>query len=369
MSQSVIRFPGLGLEFNPSRVAFSIFGKDVYWYGIIIAIGFLLAVIYCTRKAKEYGITGENIIDLLIFAVPLSIIGARLYYIIFYFSLFQTEVNGVLRPDFYKMIAIWDGGLAIYGGIIAAVLTTLIFCKIKKISVGAFCDLGSFGLLIGQAVGRWGNFINREAYGGETTLPWRMGLYTPDYIEVHPTFLYESLWNVLGLILLMILAKKKLRKFDGQFFLTYIAWYGLGRGIIEGLRTDSLYFFDLTWFGVPIRTSQLLAIASCVVAVAILAYQLLVKKHRPEELYVNRKAALAMAADGVETKEKGVTGKNPKDDALALQAAAELPEERKTDVTQGGEPPDETEEIKKKQPTASPEEEKTENRNESQREN
>lgn len=288
-----ITFPGLGLEFNPNRIAFHLFGKDVYWYGILIALGFLLAVFYCSKKAPRYGITSEQILDLLIFAVPLSVIGARLYYIIFYFSLFQKEVGGVLKPDFLEMIKIWDGGLAIYGGLIAAVLTTLIFCRIRKISVGAFLDLGSFGLLIGQAVGRWGNFINREAYGAETALPWRMGLHASAggvtrYIEVHPTFLYESLWNVLGFILLVLLARRRLRKFDGQFFLLYVAWYGLGRCFIEGLRSDSLYFFGLELLGVPIRISQALAFLSCIVAVALLLYNLKFRKHTPDHLYVNR---------------------------------------------------------------------------------
>ncbi len=283
-----ITFPGLGIECNPSRVAFTIFGKEVYWYGIIIAFGFLLAVLFCSKQAKMYGITGDDLIDVLIFAVPLSIIGARIYYIIFYFSQFQTEVNGVFKPDFGKMIAIWDGGLAIYGGIIAALCTTWVVCRVKKIGFGALCDLGCFGLLIGQAVGRWGNFINREAFGGETTLPWRMGIYAPDYMEVHPTFLYESLWNILGFLLLFWFVKKIGRKFDGQIFLMYVVWYGIGRAIIEGLRTDSLYFFGLTFFGAPIRTSQMLAIVSCFVALGILIYQLAFRKHTPNELYVNR---------------------------------------------------------------------------------
>lgn len=283
-----ITFPGLGLSFSPNRVAFNLFGKDIYWYGIIIAIGFLVAVLFCSKQAKKYGITGDDIIDVLIFAVPLAIIGARLYYVIFYFSQFQTEVNGVLRPDFGKIIAIWDGGLAIYGGITAAILTVWVVCKVKKIGFGAFCDLCGFGLLIGQAIGRWGNFINREAFGCETTLPWRMGLYAPDYMEVHPTFLYESLWNTIGFLLLFWLSKKIVRKFDGQFFLFYVAWYGLGRAMIEGLRTDSLYFFNVTLFGMPIRVSQLLAALSCLTAVVILLIQLVFRKHKPEDLYVNR---------------------------------------------------------------------------------
>lgn len=283
-----ITFPGLGIECSPGRIAFTIFGKEIYWYGVIIAVGFLLAVWFCLKQAKHYGITSDNLIDVLLFAVPLSIIGARIYYIVFYFSQFQTRVDGVLKPDFGKMIAIWDGGLAIYGGIIVAVLTAFVVCKVKKIGFGAFCDLGCFGLLIGQAVGRWGNFFNREAFGGATTLPWRMGLYVPYYVEVHPTFLYESLWNLAGFLLLFWFVKKIGRKFDGQIFLMYIIWYGIGRSVIEGLRTDSLYFFGLTFFGMPVRTSQMLAIGSCVAAACILIFQLTVRKHTSNELYVNR---------------------------------------------------------------------------------
>ena len=282
-----ITFPGLGLTFHIDRVAFTIFGKDIYWYGIIIACGFLVAVAFCTWQSKHYGIKQDDLIDLLFFAVPLSIIGARLYYIIFYFSLFQTEVDGQLVPDFGKMIAIWDGGLAIYGGIIAAVITAAVFCKVRKIKFGALADVGCFGLLIGQAVGRWGNFVNQEAFGGPTGLPWRMGLTVGNtYMEVHPTFLYESAWNVVGFFLLWY-AARHWRKFDGQIFLGYIAWYGIGRAIIEGMRTDSLYFFGLRLFGVPIRTSQVLAAVSALAAIAILVWQF-TRKHPPEELYVNQ---------------------------------------------------------------------------------
>ncbi|MDD4715128.1 MAG: prolipoprotein diacylglyceryl transferase [Oscillospiraceae bacterium] len=293
-----ITFPGLGLELNPGKVAFSFLGKDIYWYGIIIACGFLLAVFYCSKKSPSFGVSPEQLLDLLIFAVPISVVGARLYYIIFYFSLFQKDVNGVLKPDFKQMVFIWDGGLAIYGGIIAGVLTLLVFCRIRKISFGAFLDVACFGLLIGQALGRWGNFFNREAYGGETTLPWRMGLHVPaengivgavHYIEVHPTFLYESLWNALGFVLLVSLARRCVRKFDGQFFLLYMAWYGFGRGFIEGFRSDSLYFFGLKLFGVPIRASQVLAFLSCAIAIILLIYNLKFRTHRPEDLFINQK--------------------------------------------------------------------------------
>ena len=292
MSQTVT-FPGLGLSFDLNPIPFSIFGWPIHWYGIIIAAGFLLAVAYCTRASKRFGIREDDLLDLLFFAVPLGILGARLYYIIFYLDLFRTA-DGSL--DFAKMVRIWDGGLAIYGGVIAAALTLLVFCRKRRIPFLAFADLGVFGLLIGQAVGRWGNFVNVEAYGSETTLPWRMGITevvhgVEVYKEVHPTFLYESLWNLVGLVLLILIARNW-RRFDGQMFYSYLAWYGVGRGMIEGLRTDSLYFF-----GTGIRVSQMLGFASALVGIAMLVWNLKARRHTPEELWVNRSAAAKDAGE------------------------------------------------------------------------
>lgn len=280
-----VTFPGLGLELHLNRVAFQLFGLPIYWYGIIIATGFLLAVVFCYRMAPRFGIKGDDLIDLLFFAVPLAIIGARLYYIVFYLDLYR-DAQGNL--DLLKMVDIRDGGLAIYGAVIVAILTLIVFCRKKKLNFFAFADVGVFGLLIGQCVGRWGNFMNVEAYGGPTSLPWRMGIdgYLNgawQYMEVHPTFLYESLWNLLGFLLLLLVVKKGLRKFDGQIMWSYFLWYGFGRGIIEGLRTDSLYLF-----GTDIRVSQALGFASALVAAGVLFYHLVLRKHRPEELYSYR---------------------------------------------------------------------------------
>ena len=281
-----VSFPGLGLEFQLNRVAFHVGSWPVYWYGIIIAAGFLLAVMYCSRQAPRFGIRQDDIIDMLFFAVPLSIVGARLYYIIFYPELYRRADGSW---DFGAMVRIWDGGLAIYGGVIMAIVTLLVFCKVRKIKFLAFADLGSFGMLIGQMVGRWGNFVNIEAHGGPTDLPWRMGIYqyvdgVRQYVEVHPTFLYESLWNLVGLILLIQVARKW-RKFDGQIFLGYLAWYGVGRGFIEGLRTDSLYFLNT-----PIRVSQVLGFATAAAAILLLIL-LLPRKHDPAWLWVNQMKA------------------------------------------------------------------------------
>lgn len=299
MTRTVL-FPGLGLELHLNRVAFSLFGLPIYWYGVIIACGFLLAVVFCYKMAPRFGVKSDDVIDLLFPAVPLSIIGARLYYIVFYLDLYRREDGSY---DFLEMLDIRDGGLAIYGGVIAATATLIVFCKVKRINFFAFADVGVFGLLIGQCVGRWGNFMNVEAYGGPTDLPWRMGIdaYVDgawQYMEVHPTFLYESLWNLLGILLLLLVVLKGKRRFDGQIMWSYFLWYGFGRGLIEGLRTDSLYFFHT-----PIRVSQLLGFASALVAAGFLIYHLFFRRHKPEELYVNRVRAAKEAARA-EHKEK-----------------------------------------------------------------
>lgn len=255
-----ITFPGLGLTFHIQRVAFSILGKDIYWYGIIIACGFLLGVLYACRQCRELGVEEDQLLDMLCFAVPVALLCARLYYVVFYLDLYRNPDGSF---DWGEMVAIWDGGVAIYGGILGAVATCLVFCKVRKCAFLPLADCAAFGLLIGQALGRWGNFVNQEAYGGPCTLPWRMGLTlsSGEYIEVHPTFLYESLWNVVGLLLLIFVVKR-VRKVPGQIFFSYVFWYGLGRFWIEGMRTDSLYFF-----GTGLRVSQGVALLSMVAAV------------------------------------------------------------------------------------------------------
>lgn len=279
-------FPGLGLDFTIDRVAFSLFGHNIYWYGVIIAAGFLLAVLYACRTAPRFGLDSDSLIDMLFFAVPISIIGARAYYVIFYLSRFRNSDGSLNWGD---IIAIWDGGIAVYGSIIAAVLTVIVFCKVRKRNPWVMMDVGCYGLLIGQAVGRWGNFVNVEAFGSVTDVAWRMsGECIADWLVeygqltdtaiynaivdgslgVHPTFFYESAWNVLGFCLLVLLAKKW-RKCDGQMFLSYVVWYGVGRFFIEGLRTDSLYFFHT-----GLRVSQLLALCSAAAALVILIWRL-----------------------------------------------------------------------------------------------
>ena len=270
-----ITFPNLGLTLNPSRVAFSMFGKDIYWYGIIIAVGFTLAVIYAMKRAPFFGLTEDNILDMLFVTVPSALVCARLYYCIFNWTLYADNPVSVLY--------VWEGGLAIYGGVIGAVVSLIIFCRVKKLPFGPLADVGGLGLLIGQLVGRWGNFVNREAHGSVTDSFLKMGLEngSGQVIYYHPTFLYESVWNLIGFILLHFYSKK--RKFDGEVFAAYLAWYGLGRVWIEGLRTDSLYLF-----GTGIRVSQLVAGLSFVLATAFIVYVRKAKKPQQEALYVNR---------------------------------------------------------------------------------
>ena len=324
-----ISFPGLGLSFNPSRVAFSIGSKPIYWYGIIIAVGFLLAVYYAMKRADQFGLTQDNIIDMLICAVPLAIIGARAYYCLFSWNLY--------KDDPIRVLYIWEGGLAIYGGVIGAVIGLFIYTKVKKVKTAAMLDIGGLGLLIGQSIGRWGNFMNREAFGAQTTSFLRMGLTDASgaTIYVHPTFLYESLWNAVGLLILHFYSKR--RKFDGQIFLMYLGWYGLGRMFIEGLRTDSLYVGSSN-----LRVSQLLAGICFLGVVIFLVYDKIFREHDPADLYVNQIARQKAAAEAAqepapETVEAPETGEETAEASTAeeKETAAEdneAPEQAKPDT-------------------------------------
>ena len=303
-----ISFPGLfgDWEFNPDPIAIHI-GHGIYWYGIILACAMLAGLFLCMKQAKRFGLTEDNVLDLVLWAVPCCILGSRIYYVIFYLDLYRNA-DGSL--DWGRIIALWDGGLAIYGTVIAGALVVLIFTRVKKLRFAAMTDLAVMGLLLGQIIGRWANFINREAFGGLTDLPWRMRLWVSasQYIEVHPTFLYESLWNLVGLLLMLFVVTKG-RRFDGENTWFYFLWYGLGRAWIEGLRTDSLYLFDWTFMGQPIRVSQALSLVMVVVAAFMLFYNIKIKKRTADGLLVNQLAAAeearlaAEAAEGAETAE------------------------------------------------------------------
>lgn len=273
---SAICFPMLGdLTINPPSY-FTLFGTNIYFYGVLIGLGFILGMLYCARRSREFGLKPDDVYDLMIWLIPFSIIGARLYYV-----LFELE-HYIQNPA--DIFAIRNGGLAIYGGIIAGALVVYLVCKKKKIPVLAFLDLTVFGLLIGQIIGRWGNFMNREAFGAETDIFCRMGLIALDgsSIYVHPTFLYESLWNLGVLIFLIVFTKKGKRRYDGQCLLFYFLLYGLGRAWIEGLRTDSLYIA-----GSNIRVSQALSLVLVVISLLLLIIQSR-RPHPPEAMFVNR---------------------------------------------------------------------------------
>lgn len=295
MTDSPIRFPGLfgDWAFTASSKALNI-GNGVYWYGILIATGLVLAMCFCMRQRKKYGISEDALLDALLWGIPCGVVGARVYYVIFYLDRFR-DASG--HFDWKESIAIWDGGLAIYGTVIAIMILALVMSHRGKFKLWAMTDLVVMGLLIGQIIGRWGNFMNREAFGGPTTLPWRMQLttVTGQLVEVHPTFLYESLWNLVGLLLLVFVVSKA-RRFDGENTCFYFLWYGVGRFWVEGLRTDSLYLFDWTIAGQPIRVSQALSLVMIVVSLGLLIYHIKIHPHSPDELYVNQVAAQQAAA-------------------------------------------------------------------------
>lgn len=300
LSDMPIGFPGLfgGLTFDPDPIAIHL-GHGVYWYGIILALGLLAGLYLCMKQARRFGLSEDNVMDMVLWAIPCCIVGSRIYYVIFYLDLYRTA-DGSL--DWGRIVAIWDGGIAMYGTVIVGLLVAFIYCRRKKLSFFAMTDLCVMGLFLGQCIGRWGNFVNREAFGTTTELPWRMQLWISQtrIIEVHPTFLYESLWNLAGLLMALFVISRA-RRFDGENTCFYFLWYGLGRSWIEGLRTDSLYLFDWTFMGEPIRVSQALSIVMFLVAAAMLFYNIKLHPHSPDELYVNRVAASAAeaAAEGV----------------------------------------------------------------------
>ena len=269
---SSISFPFLGLEMNPPRT-FSLGPLTIHLYGIAIGLGLILAVIYACRRSKEFGLKEDDILDGVLWITPFAIICARIYYVAFSWKDYADNPLSVF--------AIWEGGIAIYGSVIGAVIGVIVLCKVKKLKIATVLDITLLGFFIGQILGRWGNFFNREAFGAATDSFFRMGLYntvTGSWEYYHPTFLYESVWNLVGFILLHFLSKR--RKYDGQIALGYCAWYGLGRCFIEGLRVDSLHWG-------PFRVSQVLAGLTCVAASTILLWQQF-QPHDPANLFVNR---------------------------------------------------------------------------------
>lgn len=280
MSDSVqVYFNGLSNPINVSSVLtqFSLFGHEITirWYGAIIAFGFLLAVLFGGRMAYKWKMSIDKMLDVLIYGTLFGIIGARLYYCIFDWQNYKDDLLGIFE--------IWNGGLAIYGGIIGGIAAAYVVCRVRKLNFWNLLDMAAMSLLIGQGIGRWGNFANQEAFGTNTDMPWGMwsskvSAYITDHAAeleangismdpnkaVHPTFLYESIWCLLGFFVLYFICKK-FRKFSGQIFLCYGVWYGLERAVVEGFRTDSLYIP-----GTTLRVSQLLSAALAAVCLAVL---------------------------------------------------------------------------------------------------
>ncbi len=256
MSENTIQIFGIQVNIDPVAFTIPAINWKVYWYGIIIALGFILAIIYCFKRAGKFGVDSDKLLNCVLVTAPLAIICARLYYVVF-------------NPDtsFTQFFNIHQGGLAIYGGVIGAIVVGIICCKMWKVNILSTLDLASLGFLIGQGIGRWGNFVNQEAYGAATNSDWfgmtggKIALEMGDGVLVHPCFLYESVWCLLGFLLLHFISKK--RKFDGELGCIYLIWYGFGRMIIEGFRTDSLYLGSF-------RVSQILSALMVIAGVILL---------------------------------------------------------------------------------------------------
>lgn len=303
LSTNEIVFPRLGIDLHVDSVAFTVFGLSVTWYGVLITGGMLLAMIYVFSRMRAFGIDSDRAIDGIIGGIIGGVIGARAYYVAFHWS----EYSG----DWKAIVNIRSGGLAIYGGVIGALLIGSVVCKLRRVRLLPMYDMVALGLLIGQCIGRWGNFTNHEAFGSNTDGLFGMssgkiqswiirnypnGPLSPDS-PVHPCFLYESAWCLLGFIVLHFLSKK--RKFDGQVFLSYVIWYGTGRFFIEHLRTDSLYFGT-------VKISQIVAVVSVVTALILLIAGLSRVKRMGSDyqLYVNTEESARLIAESEQRAQK-----------------------------------------------------------------
>ena len=301
---TTVSFPGLGIgEFSVDRVAFELFGKPIYWYGVIIMLGIVAAFVHAIIRSKREGFTSDDVLDMGIFTVLFGVLGARLYYVV-------TTLDTHEYKSFIDVIAVWEGGLAIYGGIIAGCTALVLTAVYKKINPLKVMDAVGPGVMLAQAIGRWGNFMNGEAFGyevaeGSFLYPFRMGLIS-DYTNTgstmhyyHPTFLYESLWNIAGFVFICLIYRKK--KFNGQMALTYFAWYGFGRFFIEGLRTDSLYVG-------PFRISQVVGLVCFVAGVTLMVVGSVLTRNGKLDKWLTVRWAEAVPAEGeavIETAEGG----------------------------------------------------------------
>lgn len=303
-----VSFPSLGLEMEINRVAFTVFGVPIYWYGVCIALGLLLGMLYAFRYAKSYGIDADRMVDVIFVSTIAAIIGGRAYYV----ATAPFEFQSV-----WEMIDIRLGGIAIYGGVIGAFLMGALMCRLRKVPMLPMFDLAAQGFLIGQCIGRWGNFFNQEAFGGNTTLPWGMisentqqylqsvqqtlaaqGMTVDPSMPVHPTFLYESIWCGLGFLLLWRYSKH--RRFHGEMTLLYVMWYGFERFFVEGLRTDSLMVGN-------VRISQ--AVAALSVVAALVAWVVLRRKYRGVPLVIPALPGQEAVSEPAQIEESGESAK------------------------------------------------------------
>ena len=283
-----VSFPGLGLDFTISPVAFTVGTYPIYWYGIIIASGLLLAVLYAWRSTPRYNVDFNKLVNCILVGIVTGIVGARLYFCFFQWDYYSKNPIEILYIN--------NGGLAIYGGIIGALAGGLTVAKIQKMKLLPILDIAMMGFLLGQGIGRWGNFMNQEAFGIPTNLPWRMVSEGTDMVGVHPCFLYESLWCLLGFVLLHFYGKYR-QRYAGQIFFSYLVWYGFERMIVEGLRTDSLYLpFKL--FGAGIRVSQALSAVIFIIGIVLL----IINRNRKDDFYADyrRKKGVSSGKGGSE---------------------------------------------------------------------
>ena len=281
-----IDFPNVGIHLENVGKTISVFGFEIAFYGMVIGLSVVAGILMATYLAKKSGQDPDIYYDLAIYEVIISVIGARIYYVVFSWDSYKNDLLSIFN--------LREGGLAIYGAVLAALITAIVYCKVKKLSFGLLADTGAPGLILGQIMGRWGNFFNREAFGeytdnlfamrlpldavrsSDVTEMMRSNMEVIDgvsYIQVHPTFLYESLWN-LGVLFIMLLCWRRYKKFDGQILMMYLFGYGVGRFWIEGLRTDSLMFF-----GTGLRVSQVLALM-LVVGSALVTWKMLKKSKK-----------------------------------------------------------------------------------------
>ncbi|MBQ7910038.1 MAG: prolipoprotein diacylglyceryl transferase [Clostridia bacterium] len=320
---TTVSFPGLGIgEFSVDRVAFELFGKPIYWYGVIIMLGIVAAFIHAIIRSKREGFTTDDVLDMGIFTVLFGVLGARLYYVV-------TTLDTHEYKNFIDVIAVWEGGLAIYGGIIAGCTALVLTAVYKKINPLKVMDAVGPGVMLAQAIGRWGNFMNGEAFGYEVTegsllYPFRMGLIS-DYTHTgstmhyyHPTFLYESLWNIVGFVFICLIYRKK--KFNGQMALTYFAWYGFGRFFIEGLRTDSLYVG-------PFRISQVVGLVCFVAGITLMVVGSVLTRNGKLDKWLNVRWAEAVPAEGEAVTETAEGGDTATDEAAETAETAEETEQ------------------------------------------